>query len=212
MRLRVPRAHSADRVALPLRARRRAARRRGDGRRARRTPTCGGGARSRSWNPVTRYRFLLSGGDVGYAWVNALGLTPHEVTDADDFAVTTGRPAPPLARRVGRLRDLPRPLRDVAPRRRGAAVGDPRARGTRCRPAAGKATPSELLRRRPPRRRAAPRPHRELGANLIYLTPVLPGASSTATTRPRFDHVDPLLGGDDALARSATPRTRAASA
>ena len=46
------------------------------------------------WNPVTRYRFLLSGGDVGYAWVNALGLTPHEVTDADDFAVTTGEQAP----------------------------------------------------------------------------------------------------------------------
>src|SRR6185312_9046308 len=48
-----------------------------------------------AWNPITRYRFLLSGGDVGYAWVNALGLTPHEVTDADDFAVTTGEQAPP---------------------------------------------------------------------------------------------------------------------
>ena len=47
------------------------------------------------WNPVARYRFLLTGGDLGYAWVNALGLTPHEVTDADDFAVTTGSPAPP---------------------------------------------------------------------------------------------------------------------
>ena len=46
------------------------------------------------WNPVTRYRFLLTGGDVGYAWVNALGLTPHEVTDADDFAITTGEQAP----------------------------------------------------------------------------------------------------------------------
>ena len=27
-------------------------------------------------NPATRYRWLLAGGSVGYAWVNGLGLIP----------------------------------------------------------------------------------------------------------------------------------------
>ena len=40
-------------------------------------------------NPTTRYRWLLAGGTVGYAWVNDLGLTPHDVADADDFVLTT---------------------------------------------------------------------------------------------------------------------------
>ena len=40
-------------------------------------------------NPSTRYRWLLSGGSVGYAWVNGLGVVAHDVPDADDFVLTT---------------------------------------------------------------------------------------------------------------------------
>ena len=40
-------------------------------------------------NPTTRYRWLLAGGSVGYAWVNGLGLIPYDVADADDFVLTT---------------------------------------------------------------------------------------------------------------------------
>ena len=39
-------------------------------------------------NPTTRYRWLLAGGAVGYAWVNGLGVIPHDVADADDFVLT----------------------------------------------------------------------------------------------------------------------------
>ena len=39
-----------------------------------------------------------------------------------------------------------------------------------------------------------------LGANVIYLTPFFPAGSRTGTTRRRFERVDPLLGGDEALA------------
>ena len=39
-----------------------------------------------------------------------------------------------------------------------------------------------------------------LGANLVYLTPVFPGRSSHRYDAATFDHVDPLLGGDEALA------------
>ena len=41
-------------------------------------------------NPVMNYRFLLSGGEVGYAWLNGLGLVDHEVPDADDFVAHDG--------------------------------------------------------------------------------------------------------------------------
>jgi alpha-glucosidase len=39
-------------------------------------------------NPHVRYRWLLSGGELGYAWLNGLGLVPHDVPDADDFMVS----------------------------------------------------------------------------------------------------------------------------
>src|SRR5213078_4683803 len=45
-------------------------------------------------NPVVRYRWLFSGGDVGYAWLNGLGVVDHDVPDADDFVLTTDPPGP----------------------------------------------------------------------------------------------------------------------
>ena len=32
-------------------------------------------------NPTTRYRWLLAGGSVGYAWVNGLGLIPFRLSE-----------------------------------------------------------------------------------------------------------------------------------
>jgi alpha-glucosidase len=59
-------------------------------------------------NPTTRYRWLLSGGSVGYAWVNGLDLVRHDVPDADDFMLTTDPGGPEW--RLGCLRGLPGPL------------------------------------------------------------------------------------------------------
>ena len=39
-----------------------------------------------------------------------------------------------------------------------------------------------------------------LGVNLLYLTPVFPARSSHRYDANTFDHVDPILGGDAALA------------
>src|SRR6266540_3362033 len=36
-------------------------------------------------NPTVRYRWLLSGGELGYAWLNGLGVVDHDIPDADDF-------------------------------------------------------------------------------------------------------------------------------
>ena len=40
------------------------------------------------------YRWVLSGGDFGYAWLNGLGIAPHEVADADDFVFSLDRGGP----------------------------------------------------------------------------------------------------------------------
>jgi alpha-glucosidase len=150
------------------------------------------------WNPVTRYRWLLAGGDVGYAWVNALGPAPHEVTDADDFVVTAGPPAPPWH------------VESVA-----YQIFPDRFATTRL----DAATPEWAIRREwdaLPTGRGRPTPYElyggdlrgveqhldhvdALGANLIYLTPFFPATSSHRYDATSFDHVDPLLGGDDAL-------------
>jgi alpha-glucosidase len=150
------------------------------------------------WNPVARYRFLLTGGDVGYAWVNALGLTPHEVTDADDFAVTTGSPAPPwhaesVTYEIFPDRFATSHLEAETPpwaiRRPWAAMPTGR----------GKATPVELY-GGDLRGVEAHLDHIEdLGANLVYLTPFFPATSTHRYDATTFAHVDPLLGGDDAL-------------
>jgi len=154
------------------------------------------------WNPVTRYRWLLSGGDVGYAWVNALGSTPHEVTDADDFVVTAGPQAPGW--------HLESVAYQIFPDRfatSGLEVDTPewaiRRSWDELPTGRGKPTPFELY-GGDLRGVEQHLDHVEsLGANLIYLTPFFPATSSHRYDATTFAHVDPLLGGDDAL-RSLT--------
>ena len=43
---------------------------------------------------VTNYRWLLAGGEIGYAWLNGLGVVTHDVPDADDFVLSLDRGGP----------------------------------------------------------------------------------------------------------------------
>jgi alpha-glucosidase len=197
VRLRLPRATSADRVLLRYEH---------DGEPRSVEATIDEETETDVWwraefplaNPVTRYRWLLSGGSAGYGWVNALGRTAHEVADADDFVLTVGAWGPEWHldsvvyeifpdRFASSGLDVPAP--EWAVRR---DWGDlPTGRG---RP-----TPYELfggdLR--------GIEQHLDhvdsLGANLLYLTPFFPATSTHRYDSTTFAHVDPLLGGDDAL-------------
>lgn len=151
-----------------------------------------------TWNPVTRYRWLLTGGDVGYLWVNALGGTSHEVTDADDFAVTAGPTAP-----AWHLQSV---VYQIFPDRFATTHLDvpapewaiPRT-WTELPTGRGKPTPRELY-GGDLRGIEQHLDHIEsLGANAVYLTPFFPATSSHRYDATTFAHVDPLLGGDDAL-------------
>jgi alpha-glucosidase len=163
-------------------------------------------------NPLTSYRWMLDGGDLGRCWVNGAGVFHREVTDEADFRIsarspeprsagtTTGTTPPPawLADTVGyqifidrfATSNAQQPVPDWAiPRGWSEPVDD--TPGIRSRHWYG----GDL---------AGVEEHLDhlvhLGVSLIYLTPFFPAGSMHRYDASTFDHVDPALGGDDALA------------
>jgi alpha-glucosidase len=153
-------------------------------------------------NPLTRYRFLLDGGPRGYRWLNGTGVHAHHVTDGDDFRLSSAPPPPAWARDAVVYQIFPdrfarsagadtRPLPSWA---RPAAWDDPVA--GRGRDAGRQLYGGDLdgITERLDHLAA-------LGVNTLYLTPFFPAESSHRYNAASFEEVDPLLGGDKALAR-----------
>ncbi|HEU5363746.1 MAG TPA: alpha-amylase family glycosyl hydrolase [Gaiellaceae bacterium] len=149
-------------------------------------------------NPSTRYRWLLAGGDLGYASLDGLGVFPHELTGADDFVIAPGAEAPDWHSRSV--------VYEIYPDRY-APSGEPRRPPEWAVPRAWDESPS--------RGRASATDwfggdlagveqnldHVErVGANAIYMTPFFPATSTHRYDATTFDRVDPLLGGDEAFA------------
>lgn len=149
-------------------------------------------------NPTVRYRWLLAGGDFGYAWLNGLGLVDHDVPDADDFVASTDPGGPDW--HLGAV------VYEIFPDRFASSGLDveppdwaiprnwdelPIGRGPE--------TPREWF-RGDLRGVEQHLDHIEqLGCNVIYLTPIFPAGSTHRYDSTTFDRVDPLLGGDEAL-------------
>ncbi|HST18285.1 MAG TPA: glycoside hydrolase family 13 protein [Gaiellaceae bacterium] len=153
----------------------------------------------RTSNPVTRYRWLLSGGARGYAWLNANGLQPTEVAGSDDFVATPGAGGPDW--------HLSSVVYEIFPDRfatTGAARSAPSwaiAREWATLPTGrGRATPHEWFGGDLPGITAHLDHIAALGANAIYLTPIFPATSTHRYDATTFDRIDPLLGGDGAFA------------
>jgi alpha-glucosidase len=149
-------------------------------------------------NPNIRYRWLLSGGEVGHAWLNGLGLVPHDVPDADDFMISLDP--------VGPAWHLGAVVYEIFPDRFATtgAGGDPPAwairRGWNELPTGrGPETPYEWFGGDLGGVEAHLDHIESLGANVIYLTPIFPAGSTHRYDSTTFDRVDPLLGGDEAL-------------
>jgi alpha-glucosidase len=152
-------------------------------------------------NPLTRYRWLLDDGPgAGYRWVTAAGVHAHDVTDVHDHVLSTFPAAPDWAvdgvvyqvfpDRFARSGDpLPRPPDWAVP----ADWDDPPHHGG---PDSGTQWFGGDL-----RGVAAHLDHLgRLGVTVLYLTPVFPAGSTHRYDAVAFDRVDPLLGGDEALA------------
>ena len=150
-------------------------------------------------NAVTNYRFLLDGGPVGYRFVNGTGVHARTVSDTSDFRLSAYSPPPPWLADTSFYQVFPdRFASSDAPRKwppwaAVAAWDDPVATdGAR---AVRQVYGGDL---------AGVEAHLDhlasFGAGGLYLTPFFPAPSSHRYDAETFDHVDPFLGGDDALA------------
>lgn len=153
-------------------------------------------------NPVHGYRFLVRLDDGTDLWVNARGVFRIETLDSEDFKLTTHPPAPAWAESTVMYQIFPDRFA------RSAAADD--------REVPDWAIPADwtdAVDLVPPARSSQlyggdldgiveRLDHLErLGVTMLYLTPVFPGRSNHRYDAANFDAVDPLLGGDDALAR-----------
>lgn len=158
-------------------------------------------------NPNVRYRWLLSGGRIGYAWLNGLGVVAHDVPDADDFILSLDRGGPSW--------HLESVVYEIFPDRfattgAGGAPPDwavPRS-WDRLPTGRGPGTPYEWFGGDLGGVEAHLDHIESLGANVIYLTPIFPAGSTHRYDATTFETVDPLLGGNEALA-SLTRAARA---
>ena len=148
-------------------------------------------------NPVMNYRWLFTGGEFGYAWLNGTGLVAHDVPDADDFVFSSD------AGPDWHLRSV---VYEIFPDRFATtgAGGDPPEwavpRAWHQLPEGrSPETPFEWFGGDLPGVEAHLDHIERLGANVIYLTPVFPAGSTHRYDATTFEHVDPLLGGDEAL-------------
>jgi alpha-glucosidase len=155
-------------------------------------------------NPLTNYRFLLDGGPRGYRWLNGTGTHAYDVPDANDFRLSASPPPPAWARdavvyqifpdRFARSaaadgRRLPEWARPAGWDDPVAYRGDDAALQLYGGDLDGIADHLDHI--------AA------LGADTLYLTPFFPAESNHRYNASSFEEVDPLLGGDKALARLA---------
>ena len=149
-------------------------------------------------NPLAKYRWVLSGGNVGYGWLNGTGWHDHDVTDADDFKISASPAVPQWAlasvvyqifpdrfASSGRRYELP----EWTIPREWHEVPEPRTPRTGQFYYGGDLYGVvEKL------------DHiKSIGADAIYFTPIFPGRSAHRYDARTYDAVDPLLGGDDAF-------------
>jgi alpha-glucosidase len=149
-------------------------------------------------SPNVFYRWLLSGGEVGYAWRNGAGVVAHDIPDADDFVMSIDPGGPDWHAESVVYEIFPDRFAssglDVDPP--GWAI--PRNWGE-LPIGRGPETPYEWF-GGDLRGIEQHLDHIEqLGANVIYLTPIFPAGSTHRYDSTTFEHVDPLLGGDEAL-------------
>lgn len=153
-------------------------------------------------NPVTLYRFVLPHPD-GYRWLNGTGEHARDIQDLHDFRLSIHGGAPRWARSSVVYQIFP----------------DRFARSGTERPVPAWAVPADwddpVIGGKEPE---TPLQYyggdllgieqrldylADLGAGIVYLTPIFPGESNHRYNATTFDHVDPLLGGDEALASLA---------
>jgi alpha-glucosidase len=151
-------------------------------------------------SPVVRYRWLLAGGKTGYGWLNARGTSAHEVPGGDDFVIALDAGAPEWHARSVVYEIFPDRFASSGAAGRGDLPDWAVPRDWDRQPEGrGRNTSREWFGGDLGGVEAHLDHIEQLGANVVYLTPVFPARSTHRYDASSFDTVDPLLGGDDAL-------------
>ena len=157
-------------------------------------------------NQIVRYRFWL-GSSSGSRWMTGTGLVDHDPTDHHDFRVSTSGGPPSWVPETVWYQIFPDRFASSGTERKlpawawasdwhdDVAVGP----GAMTQMYGGDLDGiidrlDHLI---------------DLGVGGIYLTPIFPARSNHRYDASTFDHIDPLLGGDEALARLRTACDRA---
>ena len=149
-------------------------------------------------NPAMPYRWLVSGGAIGYGWVTGEGLVDHDVPDADDFVSAVGDEGPVWHRDGVVYQVFPDRFARSGAERVPPDWAVPR--GWDDAPAGfGPETPREWFGGDLPGIEAHLDHLERLGVSILYLTPFFPARSTHRYNATSFERVDPLLGGDEAL-------------
>jgi len=151
-------------------------------------------------NPVTNYRWLIDEPG-GYLWVTGRGVFDRDVTDAGDFLLTTHAPAPAWTSQAVVYQIFP----DRFAR---SAAADDRGLPTWAEPTDWDVAPEGRAPNTPTQFYGGDLTGIEehldhlqsLGVNTVYLTPFFPSESNHRYDGTTFEQVDPLLGGNEALA------------
>ncbi|MCU1538262.1 MAG: alpha amylase catalytic region [Humibacillus sp.] len=154
-------------------------------------------------NPVTTYRFLLTGGPTTYAWLNGAGVHLRDVPDASDFRLVA-HDVPPPDWATGSV------VYQIFPDRFArSAAADRRPTPDWAIPAVW-SDPVDLSRKGVGHQLyggdldgvTEHLDHLEaLGVDVVYLTPFFPARSNHRYDASSFEEVDPILGGAPALRR-----------
>lgn len=151
-------------------------------------------------NPTTSYRFLVQEADGRIGWLNGTGLHRRDVSDACDFRVVADPTSPdwPVDSVVYQV------FPDRFARSAASAARETPDWAVRCE------WDDEVIHQGPLVSRqwfGGDLPgivdHLDhvasLSADVVYLTPIWPARSNHRYDAQTFDHVDPVLGGDEAL-------------
>jgi alpha-glucosidase len=149
-------------------------------------------------NPATPYRWLLSGGELGYAWVTGEGLLGHDVPDADDFVCAVGDEGPDWHSEGVVYQVFPDRFARSGVERTPPGWAVPR--GWDDLPTGfGPDTPLEWFGGDLGGIEAHLDHLERLAVTILYITPFFPARSNHRYNATSFDEVDQLLGGNDAL-------------
>lgn len=153
-------------------------------------------------NPLVSYRFLLNRGLQNAVWLNGEGIDEVEPLDALDFRATS-RPAPASWTTASTIYQVfpDRFARSAAADHRDHPSWAISARWDDDVIHVGPETPLQLFGGDLDGVAEQLDHIAGIGISMIYLTPFFPAGSNHRYDATTFDHVDPLLGGDDALIR-----------